>query len=165
MELRCYFTLFLCLVHSGLWGQKIEIEKIDPNMTLENADTKGVAWFDPRDAPFRLVGFPWIIEEKVYRRLPVKPKWPIRAAVDSLANSTAGGQVQFQSDSPKIFVRVKLRQAPRMYHMPATGQSGFDLYVGGPLKQRFIGTTKFGVGARDYEVTLFSGPRDPVSLL
>jgi len=114
---------------SFLQAQEIEIEKLDPNMTLEKADTNGVAWFDPRTAPFRLVGFPWISDDKVYRRLPVKPEWPIRPAVNSLANSTAGGQIQFQSDSPKVLLRVKLRQPSGMSHMPATGQSGFDLYL------------------------------------
>ncbi|MFT5412591.1 MAG: hypothetical protein ACI9NC_005340, partial [Verrucomicrobiales bacterium] len=136
---------------------KIDIEKLDPNMTLENADAKGIVWFDPRTPPFRLVGFPWIGEDKIYRRLPIKPQWPIRGAVDSLANSTAGGQIHFQSDSPKIMLRVKLRQASGMYHMPATGQSGFDLYIGEPGESRYFSTTRFDAKAADYEVTLFSG--------
>jgi lysophospholipase L1-like esterase len=139
---------------------KIDIEKLDPNMTLEKADAKGIAWFDPRTPPFRLVGFPWIGEDKIYRRLPIKPQWPIRGAVDSLANSTAGGQIHFQSDSPKILLRVKLRQASGMYHMPATGQSGFDLYIGEPGKLRYFSTTRFDAKATDYEVTLFSGAKE-----
>ena len=127
--MKYLLSLALCISMFGpiLRAQEIDIEKLDPNMTLEKADSKGIAWFDPRAAPFRLVGFPWIGEDKVYRRLPVKPQWPIRGAVDSLANSTAGGQIQFQSDSPKVLLRVKLRQVSGMYHMPATGQSGFDL--------------------------------------
>ncbi|MDA7865259.1 SGNH/GDSL hydrolase family protein [bacterium] len=159
--MKAPFLLIPCLLFLGpvLRAQTIEIEKLDPNMTLEKADSKGIAWFDPRAAPFRLVGFPWIAEDKVYRRLPVEPKWPIRAAVDSLANSTAGGQIQFQSDSARILLRVKLRQASGMYHMPATGQSGFDLYVGGPLKQRYLSTSRFNTNAKDYEVTLFNGQK------
>jgi len=128
-------------------------------MTLEKADTDGIAWFDPGTAPFRLVGFPWIGDDKVYRRLPVKPEWAIPPEVDSLANSTAGGQIQFQSDSPKILVRVKLRQASGLYHMAATGQSGFDLYIGKGGEQRYYSTTRFGLGETDYEVTLFAGSK------
>lgn len=160
MKFVLFCALCLSMTGPGLRGQEIDIEKLDPNMTLEKADSKGIAWFDPRAVPFRLVGFPWIAEDQVYRRLPVKPQWPIRVAVDSLANSTAGGQVQFQSDSAKILLRVKLRQASGMYHMPATGQSGFDLYVGGPLKQRYFGTSRFNAKAKDYEVTLFSGSKE-----
>jgi len=152
-------TLCLCALCPPLWAQEIDIEKLDPNMTLERADAEGVAWFDPRTPPFRLIGFPWIGGDNVYRRLPVKPQWPIRDAVDSLANSTAGGQVKFQSDSPKILLRVKLRQASGMYHMPATGQSGFDLYLGDASNQRYFSTTRFDAKATDYEVTLFTGAK------
>lgn len=162
MKLAITITIAMHLILVGssfIRAQEIDIEKLDPNMTLEKADADGVAWFDPRTAPFRLVGFPWIGGDKVYRRLPVKPEWPISPAVDSLANSTAGGQIQFQSDSPKVLVRVKLRQASGMYHMPATGQSGFDLYLGQAGEQRYSGTTRFGSGATDYEVTLFAGSK------
>ena len=159
MNASLFFALSLFMLNPVLRAQKIDIEKLDPNMTLEKADSKGIAWFDPRAAPFRLVGFPWIDEDKVYRRLPLKPKWPIRIAVNSLANSTAGGQIQFQSDSAKILLRVKLRQPSGMYHMPATGQSGFDLYVGGPFKQRYLATSRFSATAKDYEVTLFNASK------
>ena len=159
MKALFQLTLCLSLIGSSLRAQEIDIEKLDPNMTLEKADSKGIAWFDPRSKPFRLVGFPWIGEDKVYRRLPVKPQWPIPGAVDSLANSTAGGQIQFQSDSPKILLRVKLRQVSGMYHMPATGQSGFDLYAGGPLEQRYLATTRFNAKAKDYEVTLLNSSK------
>jgi lysophospholipase L1-like esterase len=155
------FLFLLFVLGPALQAQdgKIDIEKLDPNMTLEKADDKGIAWFDPRSAPFRLTGFAWIGEDKIYRRLPIKPDWEIRGAVDSLANSTAGGQIHFQSDSPKVMVRVKLRQPSGMYHMPATGQSGFDLYVGEPGESRYCSTTRFSVKAVDYEVTLFSGEK------
>lgn len=156
---RCLAILACCSCAFAQAPEKIEIEKLDPNMTLEKADAQGIAWLDPRTPPIRLSGFPWIGEEKVYRRLPVQPEWEIRSAVDSLANSTAGGQMQFQSDSPKLLLRVKLRQVSGMYHMPATGQSGFDLYVGEPGQQRYAGTTRFDAKSTDYEVTLFEGPR------
>ena len=121
---------------------------------------KGIAWFDPRTPPFRLVGFPWIGNDKVYRRLPVKPQWKIRGPVDRLANSTAGGQIHFKSDSPKILLRVKLLKASGMYHMPATGQSGFDLYLGRAGKQRYLSTTKFATTAKAFEATLFNGAKE-----
>ena len=159
MKATTIFALYLAMLTPFLRAQQIDIEKLDPNMTLEKADAEGVAWFDPRTPPFRLVGFPWIDDDHVYRRLPVNPQWPIRDAVDSLANSTAGGQIQFQSDSPKILIRVKLRQASGMYHMPATGQSGFDLYLGHAAEQRYSGTTRFDAKVADYEVTLFTGSK------
>jgi hypothetical protein len=74
MNVYLFLALSLFMLNPVLRAQKIDIEKLDPNMTLEKADSQGIAWFDPRAAPFRLVGFPWIDEDKVYRRLPLKPK-------------------------------------------------------------------------------------------
>lgn len=160
-EIRIF--LFVALLHVGSLAssaqEAIDVERLDPNMTLKRADTEGIAWFDPRMAPFRLLGFPWIEQDKVFRRLPVRPDWEIRKPVDSLANSTAGGQIHFRSDSEKLLLRVKLRQPSGMYHMPATGQSGFDLYTGEPGQQRYLATTRFAAKAGDYEVTLFEGDK------
>ena len=152
LGLVCLFSVL-----TSLSQEVVDIQRLDPNMTLTKADSDGVAWLDPRSAPFRLVGFPWIGEDQVYRRLPVEPDWEIRGAVDSLANCTAGGQIHFRSDSKRILLRVKLRQPSGMYHMPATGQSGFDLYLGEPGKQRYYSTSRFDAKAGDYEVTLFEG--------
>jgi lysophospholipase L1-like esterase len=160
MKRSLIFTgLFLIGVAFSHAAEPIDIEKLDANMTLEQADESGVAWFDPREAPFRLNGFKWIGEEKVYRRLPLKPAASLPESVDHLANHTAGGQIQFQSDATKLLIKVKLRQVSGMYHMPATGQSGFDLYIGEPGAQQYYKTSRFGTGAKDYTVTLFEGSK------
>jgi hypothetical protein len=67
MKLVFLFAFSLLLLTPLLWGQEIDIKKLDPKMTREKADEKGIAWFDPRTPPFRLVGFPWIGNVKVYR--------------------------------------------------------------------------------------------------
>ena len=43
-----------------------------------------------------------------------------------------------------------------MYHMPATGQSGFDLYVKDGEVQRYIKTTRFPVDSTNYQVELLN---------
>jgi len=131
-------------------------EKLDPNMTLKKADADGIIWLDPREAPFNLSGFEWISEDNVYRRLPVRPDWEIRDAVDQLANETAGGQIRFRSDSKKILLRVELREKSGMYHMPATGQSGFDLYIKDGEVQRYVKTTRFPADTIRYQVELLN---------
>jgi hypothetical protein len=151
--------LFLFLFSVNFYSEELSIEELDPNMALKKADEKGMVWFSPSEKPFRLVGFKWIDKDKVFRRLPVKPDWPIRKAVDNLANSTAGGQLSFQTDSPKVTVRVKLSRQSGMYHMPATGQSGFDIYIGKPGQQKYFRTAKFGAKVTDYVFELFSGPK------
>ncbi|MEA3462184.1 MAG: SGNH/GDSL hydrolase family protein, partial [Bacteroidota bacterium] len=138
------------------FAQEPTSQKLDPNMSLKKADADGIVWFDPREEPFELSGFEWIKEDSVYRRLPVNPNWEIRSAVDGLANHTAGGQIRFRSDSKRIFVKVELRERSGMYHMPATGQSGFDLYVRNGAVQRYVRTTRFPHDTIRYQVELFN---------
>ncbi len=131
-------------------------QKLDPNMALKEADSDGIVWFDPREEPFGLTGMEWIKEDSVYRRLPKQPDWQIPKPVDELANHTAGAQVRLRTDSRRILVKVKLRGRSGMYHMPATGQSGFDLYVQDRGIQRYLKTTMFPHDTLQYQVELFN---------
>jgi len=146
--------LAVCTVAVPLASGQTDATKVDPNMRVKKVVTDDVAWHDPRQAPFRLLGFQWIAQDSVYRRLPVKPKHTINAAVNGLANHTAGGQVQFRTDSRRIQVRVSLDGNRAMYHMAQTGQCGFDIYVGEPGEQVFAGVSRFSAGAKEYAVHL-----------
>jgi lysophospholipase L1-like esterase len=73
-----------------------------------------------------------------------------------LANYTAGGQVRFSTDSKRILVKVELGEKSGMYHMPATGQSGFDLYVQDEGVQKYLKTTRFPNDSIRYQVELFN---------
>lgn len=130
--------------------------KAEENTTLKKPDKDGIVWLDPQEAPFILAGFEWIKQDSVYRRLPVHPKWEIRKGVDGLANMTAGGQIRFSTDSRKIFVKVELRNKSGMYHMPATGQSGFDLYMDDEGVQRYLQTSRFSHDTIAYQAELFN---------
>ena len=156
--MKIIFLLIVLLVPL-ISAQESRIEELDPNMTLEKADAKGIAWFEPKAQPFRLVGFKWIKNDGIFRRLPIKPDWEITGAVNSLANSTAGGQVHFQTDSPRILIKAQIAYASGMYHMPPTGQSGFDLYMGEPGSQKYVGTSRFEARETKYEVKLFNGSK------
>jgi len=138
--------------------KKIDIEKHDPKMRAGESAEGQMQWHSPADAPFRLAGFAWFDEERLYRRLPSKPEHPLPQAVDSLANCTAGGQIHFQTDSPRLSVRVTLRGPHGMNHMPATGQCGFDCYMGPPGELRYCSTTKYNRAETSYEVKLFDLP-------
>jgi lysophospholipase L1-like esterase len=155
--LQSFQMLIIMLIfHLTGIAQVSTAEKLDPNMTLKKADADGIIWLDPREGPFKLYGFEWIVEDNVYRRLPVHPDWEIREAVDQLANHTAGGQIRFRSDSKKILIRVELREKSGMNHMPATGQSGFDLYIKDGAVQRYVKTTRFPADTISYQVELLN---------
>ena len=116
-----------------------------------------MTWRSPAEAPFHLAGFPWFEKDRVYRRLPVLPAGTLPAGVDNLANNTAGGQIRFRSDTRRLDLRVTLDGPADMNHMPATGQCGFDLYVGGGGAPRYYSTAKYDLvkQATAYEVSLF----------
>ncbi len=136
--------LFLCLVITSVsMGQLPTAQQLDKSMALKKSITGDVRWYDVREEPFSLAGFEWIKKDSVFRRLPVNPDWKIPDAVDQLANQTAGGQVRFQTNSNRIYLKVELLERSGMYHMPATGQSGFDAYVKREGVQRYLKTTRF----------------------
>jgi hypothetical protein len=155
--LKFICTLILVLgIYSAGPAQIPTAQKLDPNMALQTVDIHEISWFDPHEVPFDLAGFAWIEKDSVYRRLPMNPEWNIRPEVDELANHTAGGQIRFSTDSRKILLKVELRERSGMYHMPATGQSGFDLYIRDGGKCRYVKTARFSPDTTAYEVEMFN---------
>ncbi|MFC5528112.1 SGNH/GDSL hydrolase family protein [Cohnella yongneupensis] len=112
-------------------------------------------WHTPHDQPFHVAGFAWFEQDRIYRRLPQNPSHALPEAVDYLANNTAGGQIRFQTDSSKLSIKVKLDGKADMNHMPATGQCGYDCYIGMPGEQTFYSTAKYDHSKEEYEVDLF----------
>lgn len=151
--------------------RSIPIGKFDKKMAPEAkapdaAPEPELEWHLPHAAPLRLAGFAWFEQDKLYRRMPKAPADALPEAVDGLANCTAGGQTAFRTDSPVVHVRVKLRAPAGMDHMPATGQCGFDAYLGEPgaagmkEKPRFVGVARFKTKDQAYAAKLFAAPED-----
>ena len=140
----------------------LDIRKLDVNMNWQGKVLDGIKWLEPKKNPFVVSGFGWFKKEKLYRRLPVKPKWKIREAVDVLADCTAGGQLCFRTDSKRVAIRVLLSEAEAMYHMPATGRCGFDCYIGAPGQKRYIGTARFDQTKLGYEHCFFETDKNEI---
>lgn len=134
------------------------IGRLDKAMKAGEASKEELTWHSPKDTPFHVAGFGWFEKERVYRRLPRKPAHEIREPVDYLANYTAGGQIRFQTDSPVLSIKVKLLEKASMVHMPATGQCGFDCYIGPAGRQLYYSTTKYDITKAEYEIVMFDFP-------
>ncbi|MBS4197540.1 SGNH/GDSL hydrolase family protein [Lederbergia citri] len=144
-------------------SSQVKVGNLDRNMQPHIVEACEINWIDPRKPPFRINGFAWLNEEKVYRRLPKHPLYEITEPVDFLADSTAGGQIRFRTNTRKLAIKVKLKGKANMFHMPATGQCGFDCYIGEPGEQVFCSVSKYEHTEDHYEVVLFE--REEQSLL
>lgn len=134
------------------------LTEFDESMAAAEKSADLLLWHTPDRPPFRLTGFPWYAQDKVFRRLPLAPREPLPQSVDWLANHTAGGQIAFQSNSRQVAVRVKLQGPSSMVHMAATGQCGVDLYIGPPTAMRFHNVAKYDLKQDKYELPLFENP-------
>jgi lysophospholipase L1-like esterase len=135
-------------------------EKLDEYMRERNVpDEDGIVWHSPNRPPFRLCGFAWFSRDGKYRRLPAEPDYPIRPAVDSLADCTAGGQIRFRTDARTIAIRAELSGSNSMYHMAPTGQCGFDCYLAKPGETwLYAGTARVALGETRIEHRFLDAP-------
>ncbi|WP_335367946.1 SGNH/GDSL hydrolase family protein [Bacillus sp. JJ1521] len=108
-------------------------------------------WYNPNEKPFRISGFAWFDKEEQYRRLPAKSDYNVPLRVDELADNTSGGQISFRTNATKLEIQVKLTDAASLGHMTASGQCGFDVYVGEPGHQMFYATAIPSLLDQSYE--------------
>lgn len=153
MKALPFLAFLLCLALPAA----ADISQLDRNMAIPVVREEGVVWYSPFDAPFRLGGFGYPAENRTFRRLPRRPEGAIPAAVDRLADNTAGGQVAFRSNARRVLVRVKLAGKRMMFHMAPTGASGFDLYTGAPGEKKFWMVSRMKPDADEYQAVLYSG--------
>lgn len=127
-------------------------DKFDRSTGVENNDNKGLRYIDIDMDELRVSGFAFRKKGEPFSRMPRDRKLP--NAVTVLARNTAGGRIDFASNTTRIWLKVKLKEAGHMDHMPDTGSCGFDLYMGEPGKSYFIGTSRFKQGEDKYETRM-----------
>jgi len=97
------------------------------------AQTGGVRWIAPTEAPLEIDGLPWSAENSLSQwfRLPMRFADTLPKAVWNLGNSPSGGRIRFRTDSNLFAIRLEYRSGPDMMNMHAFGQTGVDLYLDG----------------------------------
>ncbi|THF83330.1 SGNH/GDSL hydrolase family protein [Cohnella fermenti] len=141
-------------------GSKYENRKLDRALGTDSAIGADWRWVSPGEKPLALTGLPWFRQDGAYRRLPVRPAYPLRPEVDRLANFPTGVQIRLRTDSPKLAVRVELAGPSGAYTMTPAVQCGVDCYLGGPGEQRYVSTSRFDPEASAYESLLFENKGD-----
>lgn len=80
---------------------------------------------------------------KTYQRLPDRAEKKVRKPVWNLSENAAGLAIHFYTNAEKIEVRYGVEGSHTMFHMPATGKSGIDLYAIDSDGKWRIATDKF----------------------
>lgn len=113
-------------------NQKTNLQQLDPNFQVENAK-ENLHWIDAFDESLALRGLAWLPENRPhrsFRRTPERPELEatLSEGVRVLSHNPASAFLSFFTDSPELSVRIELHDTDQMSHMPATGQSGAELY-------------------------------------
>ena len=89
-------------------------------------------WIDPLEHGAQVRGQGWEELDGTYVRLPDRVQKLVRPEVWDLSRNSTGLSVDFRTNASSIVVRYSVSGAQSMFHMPATGYSGVDMYtVGG----------------------------------
>ncbi len=139
-----------------------DIRIIDVNMKEnERISCEDISWHLPYEAPFRLSGFAFFEEDRIYRRLPGKKRElfeQVNPNLNMLSENTAGGQIAFRTNASRILLKVSLKGIHNMVNMTAVGQCGFDCYLGQRGERyKFYGITRFDISRKEYLCEVVSG--------
>jgi len=139
----------------------MRIEEIDRNFVSQPVNGLDLVFLEAGLVPDGLSGLAFYRQERRYCRLPQAALPVQNAGVQELAWHTAGAQVRFRTTSPVIAVQVELRNVASMNHMPSSGQSGFDLYLGTGNGKRYAKTLIPPVGQKEHAGVLLQAGTTP----
>ena len=136
------------LIEAALMTLVLAIQDAKPEMVWTDGHqlkVEGQAWSDTKD--------PW-------DRLPARSEGLVRDKVWNLSRQSAGIILRFRTDAPELHAKWSLTSDRlEMFHMPATGVSGLDLYVHDGNQWRWANTPR--VAGVENQARLVSG-LDPV---
>ena len=104
-----FVTALLLIAPAVLYGQG---RRIDP--LKEGAQVHGTGWTELR---------------RGYVRLPEQARSQVREALWNLSRNSSGLSLVFRSNTGRLVVKCVLEDRMQMFHMPATGVSGVDLFA------------------------------------
>ncbi len=106
----------------------MDISKIDDNFIV-NSDFDGLTFVKATDE--RIATFGVFLEGEGYYRIPQSTAKAVSEKVAYLATHVSGGRVCFETDSPVVAVRGKVKDVSLMSNMALFGVYGFAIYEEG----------------------------------
>lgn len=116
-----------------------EISKIDRNFSVKTQlKEEGLHFYSVLEPPFRVHGV--FMEQGQFCRLPGEVAKKVSQSVYDLHIHTAGGRVQFKTDSPYVAISAKINPLLKMPHFALAGSAGFDLYADEGQGETYVNT-------------------------
>ena len=114
-----------------------DIGKWDPNLAEKTAVvTNGMKWIDGRNMP--LEGRAFDDTATYFERLPAGVTTNVNGGVRGMKRHTAGMQLRFRTDSPRICLEWTPDGDPKSFpHMAQTGINGIDVYRFDEIERRW----------------------------
>ncbi len=116
------------------------LSEIDSNFKTDQISDRKYKFISYDQAPLELNGFAWFKQEHKLCRIPQKLFPDVNEGVRTLAWHCSGGMIRFRTNSKSIVLKAKLLSQDDMSHMPRSGSSGFDIYIGSGATKRYIKT-------------------------
>lgn len=153
-------SLVASVLVRGQAAPEIKISEIDSNFKIEKLGGKDYKFYDFAQKPFALSGFAWYDKDHALCRFPQSliVDTSVNAGARSLARHTSGGMLRFKTDSKSIAIKAKLLSSGDMSHMPRTGSSGFDIYLGSGTNKKYMKTAMPQANSDKIETVLFNSP-------
>ncbi len=115
-----------------------DITKVDGNFCAAGFELLDLNFFDASESPFEISGLSFFQKDKEFCRIPLEFLDKVSEGIKILAYHTSGVQIRFSSNASQIALSADLREMSEMSHMPLSGNSGFDLYLGQGKDKRFV---------------------------
>ncbi|MBP8256234.1 MAG: DUF1080 domain-containing protein [Opitutaceae bacterium] len=143
-----------------LWSAAVAIgllaEGVAPSAALAQAPIEPT-WHDMLKEG-NLEGQGWRATKHPFDRLPATAEGVVREPVWKLGENSTGFRFRFMTDADSIRARWKLRlERIAMFHMPATGVSGLDLYVRDADTWKWVGVGRPRGSGKSQDQVLVSG--------
>lgn len=124
------------------------IPTIDKNFILPDRSVcqDYLIYSDISQEPFEVCGLPWFKSDGQFARIPENIASSFSDNLKLLMLHTAGGMLRFKTDSRIISFEAKLLNTRDMSHMPRSGSSGFDFYIGSGSRKKFMKIAMPGPG-------------------
>lgn len=116
-----------------------KISDIDENFKAKcTAGDDVFKWYERFEGPFQIHGGCVPQTAPPFCRMNPQVLPQMSEGVRCLAYNTSGIRLRFRTDSGIIALKAGLSSPTDMSHMPRTGSSGFDIYTGSGMAQRFV---------------------------